>query len=348
MKKLFLLVVVCLLTPLFLHSSPREPTVYREDFESIVLPSRNWRKDIPSEKDLYEDNGSYFRGPQFTPPTGVRADGPFGKKGWLAIESYSRDPHSDPNTFATISSDPENKENKVLKILSPQHSDGTIIRNRLSLTLPYKICLKVGHAKFGDGVKGGLNGYMGEERAAPWGDRSAVAENGFYWLTILDDTPRPRNNIWIHHHRKLVIDSDNNTESWTNIWDGRSYRKSGEHPVMMFALPREAPIHPRIGKPFISLSNEQWHPVGMIRAADAYKDGRWYTACIARSKEHFTLSTSGDFVYGGNRTYSGTIRADQVHNHDLLPEYFMFGDPHTNFYRGEVLFDDIELTLLPE
>ena len=25
------------------------------------------------------------------------------------------------------------------------------------------------------------------------------------------------------------------------------------------------------------------------------------------------------------------------------PDWFMFGDPHTNYYRGQVLYDDVQL-----
>jgi len=343
MKQLLLTLLSLFLLILLTPSVHLRARVYRENFEDTRVPEGEWVIDSPSDRDPFEDNGKYFQGPLFTPPRGFRTTTSFGEEGWLKLESYSRE-KTDVHTLATIVVDPSDRTNKALKIHSPKHTDGTIIANGIPLTRSYRICLRVGQANFGDGE--GLNGYMGNERAEPWGDRSSLTDNGFYWLTILDEIPKPRNNIWIHHHRKVVIDSDSNADDWTHIWNGREFLPSGQLPLMMFALPFEAPIHPRIGKPFISFAAGMWHPVGMIRAVDAYEKNRWYRACIERSKERFTLTTSGKFKYGGYKVYSGTIVAEKVHNHNIRPEYFMFGDPHTNFYRGEVLFDDIELTLL--
>jgi hypothetical protein len=60
-----------------------------------------------------------------------------------------------------------------------------------------------------------LTAISGGECSEPWFNCDSTLQNGFYWLTILDEVPRPHNNIWIHHHRKVVIDSDNNKESWS-------------------------------------------------------------------------------------------------------------------------------------
>ena len=74
-------------------------------------------------------------------------------------------------------------------------------------------------------------------RPGPWWPADdATRQNGFYWLAILDHVPRPHNNTWIHHHRKVVVDSDNHYPPWMEIWDGSRFVSSGEHPVMMFAL----------------------------------------------------------------------------------------------------------------
>src|SRR5947199_107768 len=73
-------------------------------------------------------------------------------------------------------------------------------------------------------------------RAEPWWNNDATTHNGFYWLTILDAQPRPHNNTWIHHHRKVVLDSDNNYPPWMEMFDGNGFALNGEHPIMMFAL----------------------------------------------------------------------------------------------------------------
>jgi len=70
---------------------------------------------------------------------------------------------------------------------------------------------------------------------------------------------------------------------------------------------------------------------------------------------------SGRFRYGGQRTYRATIDA-AAHciwhfkatpeekapgcgwpEEEWWPEYFMFGDPHVNYYEGQVLYDDVKL-----
>lgn len=50
---------------------------------------------------------------------------------------------------------------------------------------------------------------------------------------------------------------------------------------------------------------------------------------------------------GRNTGYVAAISVARVHHSDIgpvgWPEYFMFGDPHTNYYRGEVYYDDLRL-----
>ncbi len=150
-----------------------------------------------------------------------RIEAPFGTAGWLSVAAYSRSNTTNFNDLFQVVPDPMNPQNHVLKVSSPLHTDGTVIRSTAPLPKKYRVCLKVGFASFGDGIAGGLNGYLGGETPEPWLTGDATVENGFYWLTILDATPRPHNNIWIHHHRKVTIDSDNNTEAWTNMWENQ-------------------------------------------------------------------------------------------------------------------------------
>lgn len=46
------------------------------------------------------------------------------------------------------------------------------------------------------------------------------------------------NNLWIHHRRKVVIDSDNHFPPWMEIHDDTRFVPSGQRPIMMFALRR--------------------------------------------------------------------------------------------------------------
>jgi hypothetical protein len=264
----------------------------------------------------------------------------------------------------------------VLRLASPAHTDATVVRPTQALPDRYRVSLRVGYASFGDGLESGNNGYDGGESAGPWlSGEDATAENGFYWLTILDTVPRPHNNVYIHHHRKVVMDSDNNVPPWMEIWNGSRFIESGEMPLMMIGIDGGGDGSENNGKPFFSYANGAWQPSGEIRAVNSYRPMTWYRASIERTGDQFTLEVSGNFRYGGMQTYVATIdaagRCIWHYNRAPLPaaspcidtsrypslpgepplwpadvtwpDYFMFGDPHNNFYEGEVYYDDVRL-----
>src|SRR5579875_231713 len=320
---------------------------YSENFEETapVLPQTPaWTLDTFQHTDQWADGGSFFRQQGIKPPTAYRIEAPFSTAGWLSVAAYSRSNTTAFNSLFQVVPDPMNPANHVLQVSSPVHTDGAVIRSSAPLPSQYRVCLKVGFADFGDGIAGGLNGYLGGETAEPWLNNSSMDENGFYWLSIIDATPRPHNNIWIHHHRKVTIDSDNNTEAWTNTWENNAWTPDGQHPIMMFGTSKQGPEDDYNGNPFLSWSQGQLQPFGDIRTADAYLPNTWYNACIERNTKNFVLTTSGNFKWGGQQTYVGTIPVNQVTlTSDTLPDFFMFGDPHNNYYRGTVYYDDITL-----
>jgi hypothetical protein len=352
-------------------SAPGWVIAWREDFQHSEVPDAAWTRDPVPDDGPFSDGGAFFRARGVAPPAGYRISAPLGADGWLRIESYTRSGARDFHDLASVIADPADPGNRVLRIASPLHTDGTVIRSSMPLPERYRISLRVGFADFGDG-KPGLNGYAGGETAEPWWPDDATAQNGFYWLTILDAMPRPHNNTWIHHHRKVVIDSDNNVPPWTEMYDGTGFHLDGEHPIMMFALDGRGPGTEMTGKPFLSWSAGQWQPSGAIRAVDAYLPREWYRVSIERSDGQFTLEISGRFRHGGERTYRASIDAaascvwhfNRSESEDASrcvdesgfpslgpnwpagqawPDWFMFGDPHTNYYRGQVLYDDVQL-----
>jgi hypothetical protein len=305
--------------------------LYEENFEGpaplFKTGAPPWAADTFQNTDKYSDGGSYFQQLGVIPPVAYRAEAPFGKSGWLSVASYSRSNLTRFEDLFSIVPDPADPTNHVLKVSSPKSTDGTI-----------------GFASFGDGKFNGKNGYSGGETDEPWSNGDATLENGFYWLTILDAPPRPHNNIWIHHHRKVTLDSDNNKDAWTNIWEGKSWVADGQHPLMMFGVDKDGNDEDSTGRPFLSWSNGALQPSGAIRAVDAYKDNTWYSACIERNETNYVLTVSGDFKWGGQQTYVGTIPLHLVYATDPgIPDFFMFGDPHNNYYRGSVFYDDIKL-----
>ena len=355
-------------------TTPGWVVAHREDFESMASPQMTWSADTHPDDGPFADNGLFFRNQGISAPAAFRASVPFGESAWLTAESYTRQSGAAfADRFAVVS-DPANPANKVLRIASPLHTDATVVRPSQALPAKYRVSLRIGFGDFGDG-KPGLNGYLGGETPAPWLGGDATQQNGFYWLTILDAQPRPHNNVWIHHHRKVVMDSDNNVPPWTYIWDGAAFQLNGQHPVMMFALDGRQQSQDLTGPPFLSWSANAWQPSGAIRAVDQYLSGEWYRASIERDRDRYTLQVSGKFANGGNATYTATIdaRANCVwhfnnapdaaacantHSSPALgaaspdwpadgswPDWFMFGDPHENFYRGSVLYDDVQLEI---
>jgi hypothetical protein len=276
-----------------------------------------------------------------------------------------------------VVADPADPQNRVLRLSPREHTDAVVIRPTRPLPARYRISLRVGFPSFGDG-KAGLNGYDGGERAGPWwpGD-DATHQNGFYWLAILDRPPRPHNNTWIHHHRKVVVDSDNHYPPWMEVWDGSRFVSSGENPIMMFALDGRRTVDARSGNAFLSWSADAWQPSGAIRAVDAYVPGTWYRVSIERDGPSYAVEISGRFRHGGERTYRAVVDAAErcVWHYPVSaeeaaaargcedasplpglgaadprwpaggvwPDWFMFGDPHSNYYEGEVLYDDVTL-----
>ncbi|MFN8613526.1 MAG: hypothetical protein U0931_38665 [Vulcanimicrobiota bacterium] len=256
--------------------------------------------------------------------------------------------------MAEVAKSPDGSGQRVLRLASPDHSDGVVLRSTRALPPEYRVCLRMGYPAFGSGlIASDLNGYLGGEEGGPWRPGSAVHENGFYWLAILSDLPRPRNNVWIHHHRKVVIDSDNNDHPqgpWTYIWQGTDFVACGQHPVMMFVLDRfnheTVSDYHHTGPPFIAWANQRWHEEareGQIRAVDAYREQGWYEVSIEKTRRSYTLSMAGDFVFGGSRTYRATIDRERVWDPPGSPDYFMLGDPHINYYRGQVYCSKVQL-----
>jgi len=355
------------------ETAPGWRVVYDERFEGSPLALPAWQPDQVPDDGPFADDGAYFRNQGIHPPAAFRISQPFGASNWLTLESYTRDAQTPPSSLAAIVVDPADPANHALRIDSPRHTDATVVRPTQPLPERYRVSVRVGFADFGDG-KPGLNGYQGGETAEPWLPDSSIGQNGFYWLAILDAPPRPHNNLYIHHHRKVVMDSDNNTPPWMEQWNGSAFAPNGEHPLMMFALDGTAPSQPETGKPFLPYAEGEWQPSGTVRAVDQYLPGEWYTATIERDGTVFTLSVSGRFKNGGQTTYTARIDAaahcvwhfNRTGAEDASacldesslpgldgnplwpagtswPDWFMFGDPHVNFYEGSVLYDDVKL-----
>jgi hypothetical protein len=349
--------------------------VASEDFEGGALPAGAFAPDPVPDDGPFADAGVYFTRQGIRPPAAFRATQPFGAGGWLTLEAYTRRADRPTSDLASVVPDPAGGPNHVLRISPRDHTDAAVVRPTAPLPARYRVSLRVGFPSFGDGA--GLNGYSGGETPEPWESGDATRQNGFYWLAILDALPRPHNNVWIHHHRKVVVDTDNHYPAWMEVWDGSRFVWSGVHPIMMFALDGTSPGDEQTGNPFLSWAADAWQPAGKIRAVDRYLPGEWYRLVVERDGARYTIELSGRFAAGGERTYRATVDAEAAcvwhwptdadeaaraarcvdegafattspADHrwpagGAWPDWFMFGDPHENFYEGEVHFDDVRL-----
>ena len=336
---------------------------YKENFENFPFYNvPQWRLDTAEYEGPYSESGEYYQQQNIAPPLAYRNTVPIGKNNWLIAEVYTRTVDPIVLDYLDVVSDPMDASNQVLKISTPDHTDGVVLRSKNPLPPKYRISLKIGFANYGNESK--LNGYSnGDEDAGPWRKLSSVGHNGFYWLAILDKPPKPHNNIWIHHHRKFVIDS----------WNRKGFNNS----VNVIALDGKSDTHQAFGKKFISYVEERWQNISDV-PIDYYLANEWYTVTFVRTSLFYEFSITGNFKNGGLTTYKDkiNIRKNCVFHYNqtveeldpacvdyrkqnflgkdfvswpknsAYPEYFMLGEPHINYYEGNVLVDDITLELL--
>ena len=321
-----------------------------------------WHNDNLVYDGPYSEVGEYYQEKKIFPPKEFRTTVEIGNENWLVAEIYTRTQDPIVLDYIDIINDPAASKNKVLKISTPKHTDGVILRSKNPLPEKYRITLKIGYASYGD--ESPLNGHdVGDEMAEPWVDLSSVGHNGFYWLAITDTQPRPHNNIWLHHHRKFVIDS----------WN----RKGFNNTVNVIALDGKSETHQSYGKKFIRYVDNKWQRI-LNTPLDYYLDNEWYTVTFTRTPLFYEFSIQGRFKNAGITTYKSKInirkkciyhynqtidelspscvdnRSQTFMNKEFeawpinsaYPEYFMLGEPHINYYEGSVLIDDISLEVL--
>jgi hypothetical protein len=373
--------------------------VYNETFDTPIKEPAKWTQDkygdnSPYNVDAFDEDGGYFvdKGDSsfirnLNKFNSFRKSFTYGQDGWLTIEEYGRDSNKDgkPESGGRFVND-----NGKAKLISKKHTDAAIIRSTKELPSKYRIEVTVSNINFGGkknddwSYNGKINGYNGDEFAGPWdtsdgvNPAEAVNENGVYFLCITDyKNPAPHNNVFIHHHRKVVMDTDNNIEEWSYVWDPQTKQpvKDGSHYVNLLWLNGGDWGSDTTGNGFISYTPGGWKEDTTF--ADKYLDGESYVFTIERDGESYTMSVSGKFYYGGQTTYKATrkftefpltwhynqtaeeykapylnqvkIFGGKTYNTwpkgSAYPDYFFFGDPHINYYEGTTEFDNVKLYL---
>lgn len=379
--------------------------VHHETFDAPFQEPATWTEDLyghesPYHVDAFDEDGEFFvarGGESFREGLrrfrSFRKSFTYGQGGWLTVELYGRDSDRDgsPETGGRF----EAVGGKA-RLVSARHYDGAIVRSTAPLPARYRVEVTVSNIRFGgqqDGswTHGGkVNGYDGDETADPWrfsdestAPLSAIFANGVYFLCITDYArPAPHNNVFIHHHRKVVMDTANNFGDdgpWSKVWNPLTGQAEtdGSRYVSMIWLRGDAFGSPWNGNRFSSYTAGGWKDGPVF--VDKHIEGEAYVFTVERDGRGYAMSVAGRFHHGGKTVYAArrdfreppvTWHYNQrpeeheapAHNETVdfgkrfetwpaesaYPDHFFFGDPHINYYEGTAEFDDVKLYLPDE
>ena len=410
---------------------PRWRLVYEETFDAPVSDELvPWQLDPGGDESPWhagplDDDGEYFQvhgGEAFQRQLAsfntFRKRLPFGQDGWLTAELAARDRNKDgvpegPPRF-TRETLPDGRT--VGRMLEPDHHGGILVRGTHPLPPRYRIEVTLVTFEFGGsrydrwGDDKQFNGYALDGQAKtrhPWQSGSEVSmpydqwqdvrnQNGFYFLAILDHSnPAPRNNLFIHAHRKVAMDSyttpPDKAEFLTcNPATGEFYRSHDNTVNMLFLSPR-APSPDSIPDKMVPMTETQagisygrdsGHSsvVSAVQLVPELLPHKTYRFAVERDETGYVMEMSGFFRFVGEQTYR--YRRDFVQDgraiwhynqtpeeydgrfdapwsfkgpfgtHTLerawpagsaYPDYFIVGEPFTNYYEGSASIDDIRL-----
>ncbi|MEV8254406.1 hypothetical protein AB0O95_10635 [Rhodoglobus sp. NPDC076762] len=236
------------------NGEPGWTLVHQEDFSGgLDVNGAAWQVDPYGEEspwnvDHLDDDGRFYEvqaGEDLERHLSsfdlLRKQVTFGDDDWLTVQMATRDtdgdgvPDSEPSLTAASDDD-----GSYAELSSPTNDGGIIVTNTEPLPAEYRIEYTLRTVDFGgkrDGsfeYDGKTNGYATEgcKSNYPWirsGDYSGDAEpcsdafgdvraeNGFYLLSIMDyDDPAPHNNVFIHNHRKVGMDTYSVNAAWSS------------------------------------------------------------------------------------------------------------------------------------
>ena len=325
------------------------------DFNGVDWTIDPMGPDSPWYVDEFSDDGVYYSilgGESFDRALDsmniMRKRVAFGQDGWLTVELAAQDVNKDGVPDAEPSLTAENGDG-IISV--PAWNTGVVLTGTDTLPSEYRIEYELKTVDFGgkrtvDGEEtwnydGKYNGYTpgecktnfpwvrrgdysqgGSETvdpcAAPWGD--VTKENGYYLLSIMDYAhPAPHNNIFIHSHRKVGMDTYSVDASWaTNysvcnpatqelypytlskanginqiFFDGNSFRDPS-FAYNEFVMP--TPCGLRVGDvPGATI-------VATAELEPELMPEETYTIAIERTKDSYVTELTGNFRYIGHTT----------------------------------------------
>jgi hypothetical protein len=392
---------------------------FEETFEQAIGgETAPWIKAAPGRTAPFDDNGQYFHamgGANFVKQLEsfdtYRQTFQIGKEGWLTAELSARDPEKQggPKNPPSLTSTKIGGVSVAL-LKEPDHHGGILIRSTRPLPHQYRIEYSLVMIDFG-GSRRGLwnysrrtNGYseeggktrhpwpfgLSDEMPKPYDDwRDVRFANGFYFLAIVDyPNPYPRNNVFIHTHRKVVMDSYNVNEQAAfeacNPQEKKYYVSQDNTVNMLFLSPGSLQESQPVAETECGTNYgvEKGHSpvVSAVQLQPELMPAQKYRFAIERDETGYTLEIQGDFRFVGKKTYRyhrsflqdrhpiwhynqtpeeydgsydhswsyegpfGRLEAAHTWPKDsAYPDFFIIGDPHTNYYEGSAAITDIRL-----
>ena len=393
--------------------------VFEENFQHAIGGEiEPWIKAVPGKTDPFDDDGQYFHAiggtdfiKQLESFDTYRKTFRFGTEGWLTAELSARDPEKQggPKNPPSLTNTEIGGE-AVGLLREPDHHGGILIRSTQPLPAQYRIEYSLVAIDFG-GSRHGLwnyseqiNGYaekkvktrhpwpfgQSDEISKPYADWHDVRfANGFYFLGIVDyPNPFPRNNVFIHTHRKVVMDSYNINERATfeacNPLEKKYYVSQDNTVNMLFLSPgnlqESKPVAETECGTNYGVENGHSAVVSAVQLQPELMPAQKYRFAIERDETGYTLEIQGDFRFVGKKTYryhrsflqdyhpiwhynqtseeydgsydrSWTYegpfdKLETAHTwpkYSAYPDFFIIGDPHTNYYEGSAAITNVRL-----
>jgi hypothetical protein len=272
----------------------------------------------------------------------------FGRGNWLTASLSARaskpgegDSFNDLGKRPSITSEVLPGAGGVAKLDVPSHTGGALIRTTEPLPRYYRIEYELKAIDFGgkrDGTlsyDGRFNGYSTDGcktlhpweafRDLPYCEWSDVRDgpgsyNGFHFLSIVDNAdPTPRNRIFYHTNRKLLVDAFNNARPDINAYKyevcnpstGKFYPYSESNfntinPLFMGPQNANRSDYGGNRQMFRTPCGRRPAGVAVVSAVEMKPElmpRQHYTFAAERTAAGYTIEISGNFKYVGKQTY---------------------------------------------
>ncbi|WP_222851384.1 hypothetical protein [Phytoactinopolyspora mesophila] len=344
----------------------------------------------PYDVDHYDNDGDYFRtfgGETFDEHLdGIdlyRRSFTLGRDGWLTAELAARDTDGTgvENEAPSFTRSMLRGAGPTGKFDVPTHHGGVILRSTDPLPEEYRIETTLRAIDFG-GQRGGewdydglVNGYVptGCKTFFPWAGGTTwnydqdecdfhdvtTDSNGFYYLSIMDyDRPAPHNNVFIHTHRKVVMDGYNRYRYTgnglrycdPNTGELQPYEwGSGNGVNMLFMIPEKRYAN-QPGTEYL-MHSECGTEVGggIVSQVDLMPElmpRESYTFAIERRDGAYVLEVTGNFRHVGHRT----VRYEQPFDDGENPiwHYNQRADEYDGRYNRDWTYTSPDATFVDE